>query len=205
MKLASVIIGVLGIILTIKPFIRIGDFPRVQVLITLILSLFLLAPAFEFAGYFDTVFTVLVSVCIFYQVQTILPFTPLYRKQVQPARKEHDYEASVSLLIFNVLMENENYDCALRMIEASDADVVLLAEPDENWARSLAPLHTKYPHAVSCPLDNRYGMILFSRLPLEDTELQFLIQDDIPSIHTQVVLPCGRSIALHGVHPRPPI
>jgi endonuclease/exonuclease/phosphatase (EEP) superfamily protein YafD len=212
MKWASISIGILGIIFTFKPFIRsanwfirIGDFPRVQVLITLILSLFFLVPVFDFAGYFDTIFTVLVSLCIFYQIQTILPFTPVYRRQVQSARAEHEYETNISLLIFNVLMENENYDCALRMIERYDADIVLLAEPDENWARSLAPLEAKYPFRVSCPLDNRYGMILFSRLPLHDTELQFLIQDDIPSIHTKVKLPTGRDIALHGVHPRPPM
>lgn len=102
-------------------------------------------------------------------------------------------------------MENENYEDALQLILRYDSDIVLLAEPNETWAEHLAPLKEKYPHTVLCPLDNRYGMLLYSRLPLHDTELQFLIQDDIPSIHTQVQLPTGRDIALHGVHPRPPM
>jgi endonuclease/exonuclease/phosphatase (EEP) superfamily protein YafD len=212
MKWASIIIGFLGIIFTFKPFIRsanwfirIGDFPRVQILILLALSLALLAFVFDFDNYFDWGFAVLLSLCIFYQLQIIIPFTPFHRKQVQSARREHEYETNISLLIFNVLMENENYECAMRLILRCDADIVLLAEPDENWAKNLAPLEDKYPHTVFCPLDNRYGMMLFSRLPLHDTEVQFLIQDDIPSIHTQVRLPTGRDIALHGVHPRPPM
>jgi endonuclease/exonuclease/phosphatase (EEP) superfamily protein YafD len=144
------------------------------------------------------------SLCIFYQLQIIIPFTALSRREVQTAR-DRISENDISLLIFNVLMENENYADALRMILRYDADIVLLAEPDDAWARNLEPLKEKYPHAVSCPLDNRYGMLLYSRLPLHDTEVQFLIQDDIPSIHTQVRMPDGRDIALHGVHPRPPM
>ncbi len=212
MKWAAIIIGFLGILLTFKPFIRsanwlirIGDFPRLQILILLIAALILLVFGFDFGNYLDWVFAVLLSLCIFYQLQIILPFTPLHRKQVQSARKEYEYESNISLLIFNVLMENENYADALRMIESYDADIVLLAEPDENWANHLEPLKGKYPNTVFCPLDNRYGMMLYSRLPLHDTEVQFLIQDDIPSIHTQVRMPTGRDIALHGVHPRPPM
>jgi endonuclease/exonuclease/phosphatase (EEP) superfamily protein YafD len=212
MKWASIIIGILGILFTFKPFIRsanwfirIGDFPRVQISILLALSLGLLIPVFNFDNYFDWAFTVLICLCIFYQLQIIIPFTPLHRRQVQSARRGHEYETNISLLIFNVLMENENYDCALKMILRYDADIVLLAEPDAKWAENLAPLKEKYEYTVFCPLDNRYGMMLYSRLPLHDTELQFLIQADIPSIHTQVRLPTGRDIALHGVHPRPPM
>ncbi|HEY8562347.1 MAG TPA: endonuclease/exonuclease/phosphatase family protein [Pyrinomonadaceae bacterium] len=212
MKWTAIIIGILGILFTFKPFIRsanwfirIGDFPRVQILILLVVSLAFFAYVFDFGSYFDWTFTVLLSLCIFYQLQIIIPFTPLHRRQVQPAQKGADYESDISLLIFNVLMENDRYADALQMIERYDADIVLLAEPDENWAKNLAPLEKKYPYTVFCPLDNRYGMMLYSRLPLHDTELQFLIQDDIPSIHTQVKLPTGRDIALHGVHPRPPM
>ena len=211
MKWASIIIGVLGIVLTVKPFIRsanwfirLGDFPRLQVVIFLFASLLLLSFGFDYRNVFDVVFALALVVCIFYQLQTIIPFTVLYRKEVQTAR-DGTSENDISLLIFNVLMENENYADALRMIESCDSDIVLLAEPDENWAQNLAPLEEKYKHTVFCPLDNRYGMMLFSRLPLHDTELRFLIQDDIPSIHTQVRLPDGRDIALHGVHPRPPM
>jgi endonuclease/exonuclease/phosphatase (EEP) superfamily protein YafD len=212
MKWTAIIIGLLGVILTVKPFfrsanwfVRIGDFPRLQVLIFLAAALLLFFFAFDYRNAIDIGFALALVICIFYQLRTILPFTPLHRKEVQTARREDEYETNISLLIFNVLMENENHAAALRLIENYDADIVLLAEPDAAWAENLASLTSKYPHTVLCPLPNRYGMLLYSRLPLHDTELQFLIQDDIPSIHTQVRLPTGRSIALHGVHPRPPM
>lgn len=212
MRWTAIIIGVLGIVLTVKPFfrsanwfIRLGDFPRLQVLITLLAALGLFAFGFDYRNYIDVLFAFALVVCIFYQIQAIYPFTVFHRKQVQTAKKQHAENTHISLLIFNILMDNENREDVLKLIETRDADIVLLAEPDENWARSLAPLEKKYPHTVLCPLDNRYGLLLYSRLPLHDTELQFLIQDDIPSIHTQIRLPNGRDIALHGVHPRPPM
>jgi endonuclease/exonuclease/phosphatase (EEP) superfamily protein YafD len=46
--------------------------------------------------------------------------------------------------------------------------------------------------------------VLLSRLPLVDPKIRFLVQDDIPSIHTGVELRSGDRIFLHGLHPRPP-
>ncbi|HMS39351.1 MAG TPA: endonuclease/exonuclease/phosphatase family protein [Pyrinomonadaceae bacterium] len=212
MKWIAITIGVLGIVLTIKPFIknanwliRLGDFPRLQVLILLVFALFLLAFSFPNHNYFDYFFGLFLIVCIFYQVRAIMPFTIFYRKEVQSAREPDLDDTNIALLIFNVLMENREFERVLELIETYKPDVVLLAEPNDWWAEKLAPLKKDYPNWVSYPLENHYGMILFSRFPLHDTELQFLIQDDIPSIHTQIKLQSGDDIALHGVHPRPPV
>ncbi|HEX8421582.1 MAG TPA: endonuclease/exonuclease/phosphatase family protein, partial [Sphingomonas sp.] len=43
-----------------------------------------------------------------------------------------------------------------------------------------------------------------SNLPLEDAKIQFLVEDDIPSMHTLVVLPSGRKVRMHFLHPAPP-
>jgi endonuclease/exonuclease/phosphatase (EEP) superfamily protein YafD len=47
-------------------------------------------------------------------------------------------------------------------------------------------------------------MLLYSRLPLEDVEVDHLVQPDIPSIQARVRLPSGRRVWLNCVHPRPP-
>jgi endonuclease/exonuclease/phosphatase (EEP) superfamily protein YafD len=65
-------------------------------------------------------------------------------------------------------------------------------------------LKTTCPHVVECPLENSYGMILYSRLPLIDPEIRFLVKEEIPSIRTRVRLGDGRTIWLYGVHPEPP-
>jgi endonuclease/exonuclease/phosphatase (EEP) superfamily protein YafD len=65
-------------------------------------------------------------------------------------------------------------------------------------------LKATYPHVVESPIDNTYGMILYSRLPLIDPQLRFLVKDEIPSIKTRVRLKDGRTIWLYAVHPEPP-
>ncbi len=212
MKWLAIIIGILGIALTVKPFIknanwfiRLGDFPRLQVLSLLIVAFGLWGLVFDYRKPQDYLFALGLIVSITYQIQAILPFTILHRKEVQSAREPDLDDTNISLLIFNVLMENREFERVLKLVETYNPDVVLLAEPNDWWAEKLAPLKENYPNLAAHTLENHYGMMLFSRFPLHDTEIQFLIQDDIPSIHTKIELKSGDSIALHGVHPRPPV
>lgn len=212
MKLFAIIVGAIGILLTVKPFIRstnwfvrIGDFPRIQVFVLLASALIALVATFDVRSVFDYIFAVALIACLVHQIRSILPFTPLHRKQVQWARAAGETDSNISLLIFNVLMENERRAEVLRLIQSIDADVVLLAEPNAEWQRDLAALESKYPFRMACPLDNLYGLLLYSRLELAESEIEFLIQEDIPSFHTRIRLRDGRDVALHGVHPRPPM
>jgi len=45
---------------------------------------------------------------------------------------------------------------------------------------------------------------LYSRLKLIDPDIKFLVENDIPSIHTGVELRSEERISLHCLHPRPP-
>jgi endonuclease/exonuclease/phosphatase (EEP) superfamily protein YafD len=47
-------------------------------------------------------------------------------------------------------------------------------------------------------------MLLYSRLPLEEARVEYLVERDIPSILTRVQLRDGRRVWLQCVHPRPP-
>lgn len=212
MKWIAISIGILGLLLTVKPFIRsanwfirLGDFPRLQILFLLIVSLILFFFYFNYTNVFDLLFVVSITASIIYQIIAILPFTILYPKEVENAKGKTNQKTNISLLIFNVLMENENYKQVSDFIKEVKADVVLLAEPNKVWDSNLSEVKKAYKYEVSHLLDNHYGMMLFSNLELHETEIQFLIQDDIPSIHTKIKLPSGDDIAFHGVHPRPPV
>jgi endonuclease/exonuclease/phosphatase (EEP) superfamily protein YafD len=204
-------IGALAIILTVLPllkfpdwWIRIGDFPRLQILFG---SIVLLVLHFAFNRPFeltDISFLTLLAICAAYQFARILPYTPVYPKQVEKSREKNP-ASIVSLLIFNVFIENRNFEKFLQLVEQTKPDLILLAEPDEQWAQAISPLDKIYPFSVKHPLDNAYGMILLSRLELENPQLKFLIEDDIPSIHTGVKLDSSDLIRLYCLHPRPPI
>ncbi len=204
-------IGLMLIILTVLPllkldvwWIRIGDFPRLQIafLCGLVSAVFLVLgyPL----GWFEITFLCLLAVCTLYQFYCILPYTFVYPKQVEDAVSPQS-ESTIKLLISNVLIDNEDPDKLLKLVENVNPDLVLLAEPDERWLKEVAELEKEYKYYVKYALDNAYGMALYSRLKLENPQLKFLVEDDIPSIHTGVRLTSGDLINLYCVHPRPPM
>ena len=86
--------GILAILLTVLPFlrldnwwIRIGEFPRLQIavvcLVVLILTLFFYK---TFANY-DFIFLFLLLFSTFYQFYCIVPYTPVYPIQVEQNRE----------------------------------------------------------------------------------------------------------------------
>ena len=184
-------------------WVRIFEFPRVQ--ITVISAATFLAYA-AIAGWRDPVDRVLLgalAVCIAFQLLRIARYTPLYPKQartaVQPAAPD-----MLSLLVANVLTPNRNAEALLRLVRERKPDLVLTVESDRWWQDQLHALEADYPYTVKHPLDNLYGMHLYSRLPLVNPQVHFLVEDDVPSIHTEVRLRSGRLVRLHCVHPAPP-
>jgi endonuclease/exonuclease/phosphatase (EEP) superfamily protein YafD len=145
----------------------------------------------------------LLAVALVYQVDCILPYTPLAARQVEGAAAT-DGADRLSLLICNVEMDNRNPDPLLDQIAEAAPDVVLLLEVDGWWREHLAPLADAYPHTVERPQENAYGMALYARRPLEEAEVRYLVEDDVPSIHARLSLASGRVVSVHGLHPRPP-
>ncbi len=182
--------------------VRFGDFPRLQIIKVLLLALFanILLPGP--VSIFDRLFTFELLLCLIYQLSWILPLTILFPKESADAAEYSP--AGLRVLIFNILMQNRNSAEVLECVQKINPDVILFSEPDQWWSEQLSGLNKTYPYSVSHPLGNCFGMMLFSRLELVDAELQFLVQPDIPSIHTKLKLKGGAEIAFHGLHPRPP-
>lgn len=210
MELALSIIGWLMIAATVIPLVRsefwavrIFDFPRLQITTSF---------AFIFASYVlvredpslaDDLFLASLALCLAYQLWRMWPYTPLHPTQVRWIDGQ-DAERSVSVLISNVLMTNRESGKLLGLIRELDPDLVLVVETDRWWEGQLGDLERTHPHVLRRPQDNTYGMLFYSRLPLIDPQIRFLVQDDVPSIHSGVQLPSGDRVRLRCVHPRPP-
>lgn len=185
-------------------WIRVFDFPRLQIaasLLTVLLGHVALQGLSASAA--DMAFRALLAVCLALQVWRILPYTRLARVQVLQSTLAQPQE-TLRLMSANVLQPQRRSDGLLRLIRDNDPDVVLALETDDWWLERLAPLAERYPHHVLLPQDNTYGMLLYSRLPLQDVQVSYLVQDDVPSIHCTLVLPTGLHVRLHCLHPRPP-
>lgn len=184
-------------------FVRAWDFPRVFIAALSAIITGLYAWLFRGSAWEIVMLAGLVGVFI-RQITMIYPYTrvaPKTVKQTDLTAGDHRFK----LLMSNVLMNNCEYEKWLQVAREADADIVVAVEVDQKWLDAIASLEEDYPHVVRYPLDNYYGIVLHSRLEFEgEPELKFLVQDDVPSIHTIVILRDGQRIHLHALHPRPP-
>ena len=141
--------------------------------------------------------------CLAYQAWWIAPYTPLAPTQVEWAPRS-DPDRTLAILTANVYTPNRDAGRLLELVEVWDPDLVITLESDAWWESQLSPLETERPHTVKCPLDNLYGMHLYSRYPLSEARIEFLVERDVPSIHALVHLPSGDRVRAHFLHPAPP-
>lgn len=183
-------------------WIRIWDFPRVQILVVMVLMA--IALWFLDRRWRPWIPLILAALSV-WQVYRIYPYTPLASTQVAEALPGEAVDGSCfTVLTLNVLQTNREYQRTADLIRDIDPDVVLLMETDEAWADAIAPVMANYSNRIDRPLDNTYGIMFASRLPMRDASIQDLAQKDTPSVFA--TLTAGkREFKVIGLHPRPPV
>jgi len=175
-------------------WVRMWDFPRLQV------AVLLLAVAiglwFMKLGRWRWPLLGASIAALVWQGSHFIAYFPPWPKQVAssdacPAGRQ------ISLLNANVLLTNEQYAALLDLVERRRPDVLLMLEPGTEWAKAAAALHARYPYRLSEPLPNTYGLILLSRLPMRG-RIEHLLQPGVPSAHVQLRLPGGEDGAPGG-------
>lgn len=211
MKITLLICSSLLLLITLLPFVkkeywvfRICEYPRIQKLVGTTICIILLLFYVPQQDLIILIFLGLMLVNAGYLLYLILPFTKMSKHQVLDIDREIP-EQVISLMVANVLQDNTNYQGCLSEIKRVNPNVVLLLEINAEWAKEMISLRKHFPYEVEVPLENKYGMLLYSKLELKNTEIHFLVEDDIPSIHTKVLLPNGQAVQLFAVHPTPPV
>lgn len=183
--------------------VRVFDFPRLQITLVFLATFISYVLLREDPSRADDVFLVVLAACLAYQLWRMWPYTPLHRAQVKYAGQTDD-RRGFSALISNVLHDNRDSERLLAQIRKCDPDVILLLETDHWWEEQLRVLESTHPHCLKQPQGNTYGMLFYSRNVLVDARVEFLVQDDVPSIHAGMKLPSGDQVELRCLHPRPP-
>ena len=142
----------------------------------------------------------LLMVCIVYHLKILCPFTPWYPKEIGDSKSEGD---SLQILTVNVRQKNDQYDELIKLQKEVRPDVILLTEVDNLWVKHIDAFEQIYPYSILVPQDNTFGMALYSQYPFENPRINFLLQKDVPSIHTNINFK-GKVIQFLGLHPRPP-
>jgi endonuclease/exonuclease/phosphatase (EEP) superfamily protein YafD len=186
-------------------WIRGADFPRLQILVLGLIAFVLLLVWDQPWDLWRQIILIALIAALAYQLKMVLPYTFIWKKQVKKVRKNQlNPEKQISLIVCNVLTTNDKYHLLIEQIQKHQPDLILTLESDQTWQNALAVIEKDYPYRVPVPLDNLYGMHLYSRLELKDTEVKFILSDEIPSIHTTVILPSGQPVQLYCLHPKPP-
>ncbi len=180
-------------------FFRTPDFIRLQTLaIQLVLLILLIYMGWRFS-LFNWILAIALAGTMTYQLAKVLPYSSLWKHQSGPPMGN-----PISILGANVLQDNTNYQAFMDVVHQYNPDVVLVMETNQAWEDALTPLEQDYPHTVKIPLDNYYGMHLYSKRPLKNVEKAFQVEDDVPSIFCVVEGPYQVPIQLIGLHPAPP-
>src|SRR5690606_16220763 len=207
----QLVLSWLMIIAVILPFVRndywifkILEYPRYQKFIIcaiLFLSFFITR---NYTGKFTLLTLILLGFCMAYLVYKIWPYTPFAKKEMKKV-KNGDPSNQVKLYTANVFQDNRSYDRLLAQVKKINPDVILLLETDKGWEKAMQEISNEYPHVLKEPLENTYGLLFYSRFPIVDGGIKYMVEDDVPSIEVTLQMPSGANIKLWGLHPKPPV
>ena len=104
----------------------------------------------------------------------------------------------------NVLSTNRDFDKALNVIEAEDPDVLVVQELSSPWIEQFKALDKKYPYQKLSSQNGNFGLGIYSKFPMKNTEVKILCDVRIPTIITDLEVG-NKVVTLIGTHPTPPL
>jgi endonuclease/exonuclease/phosphatase (EEP) superfamily protein YafD len=110
----------------------------------------------------------------------------------------------VRLLLANVDHENTQYMQFIELVQEVKPDMVITQEVTHTWVDHLTALRHQFPYERTAPQPHGWGIALYSRVPVEHSEVIGLGRDRRPAIQARLDLG-GRPLCLLAVHPRAPL
>ncbi|MBT8295172.1 MAG: endonuclease/exonuclease/phosphatase family protein [Gramella sp.] len=205
--------GILAVVITIIPliaadywWIRMFDYPHIQLTLLTLTAIAAYFFRFEIKSWRDYAFMGILVTCFIFQFAKVYPYTPFAAYDVGKPTESVNKETGFMLLTANVLQKNKETELMIEEIKKLNPDVAVFTETDATWNKALSSgLGSDYTYKVEVPLDNTYGMILYSKLKLIEPSVKYIVDDSIPSIHSEIELRSGDRIQLHAIHPTPPM
>ena len=205
------VVGVIAAILSLVPligadywWIRVFDYLHMYFLGFTLLAIILYLFTFKRKLGTDYLFIGILIGCFVFQIFRAKNYLPFY-----PSEVEKQLNANAEQLTFytaNVLQKNTDGKKLFDEINKLQPDVIVFTETDRTWqAEIMNEVGEGYPYKVEQAQDNTYGMILYSKLELIDPQVNFMVDQGIPSIDTRIKTRKGDVIQLYAIHPTPPM
>ncbi|MDB5192994.1 MAG: hypothetical protein JWQ96_2557 [Segetibacter sp.] len=208
---ALLILSWILIIAVCLPFVRndywifrILEYPRYQKLVACCIVMVALVTVINHTNNFHLVTACLLGLAVIYLTVKVWPYTLVSAKEMRRVEST-DKSNQVKLFSANVLQDNNEFSKMLKQIEETDPGVILLLETNKKWEKEMDQLVNKYPYYLKKPLENTYGLLFYSRYKIIEGSVNFLVENDVPSVEAVIALPSGQKVKIWGLHPKPPV
>lgn len=125
----------------------------------------------------------------------------IYLPAVQPLAGDQ----KIRVMSYNVLATNWEFQPSIDEVRLHDPDVVAVLEYANMWHQSFDALNDDYPYQHRAPRWHGYGVAIFSKFPLVDSESVQLTEDEIDNPAAVMTMQIGdkklRLVAVHVMSP----
>lgn len=182
--------------------IRVFDYPRFQKLV-LIFASFIIWLFIDDKSIFDEIILTLLGLCTIYLAWVIIPYTPIGKKMINKVEINKN-EKPLNLLVSNVYQDNTDYHKLVKLVKKVNPDILFLLETNKAWMENIKEATDNFEYKIEVPLENTYGLLFYSKLPIHFKEVNYLISEEIPSIVVDIEYN-NEIVRLYGLHPTPPV
>ncbi len=186
-------------------WVRICDFPRVQLLglLMLVLLITCILRCYSKWQTLDTALLVLIGITGLWQISFILPYTMIWFQEVPGITDIPEENPSFRIVVANLEIGNEEKPAVVDRLNQLNPDILLTIETDQAWMDELKKLDPKLKLHSHVVRNEGLGMALWTRLDVIDEEVKHLVSERRASFFTTIGLPSG-NINFVGLHPTPP-
>ncbi|MGC9527188.1 MAG: endonuclease/exonuclease/phosphatase family protein [Limnospira sp.] len=111
---------------------------------------------------------------------------------------------TLRVAVSNVNAKNRNFDAVISWVREENPDILAIVEANQAWQDGLQPIRDRFPYTVLEPREGYSGISLYSRLPIEESSLEFFGDSKRPSIVAKITQG-DRPFSVIATHPVPPL
>lgn len=110
----------------------------------------------------------------------------------------------VRLFIANLNARNQSYERVVEIAQAAAPDIIILMEVGQRWKERFDALSDQFPYSSAAANPDILGLLVYSRIPLTNTEIRAFVTENKRSVVTQITIQ-EQPITLIATHPFPPV
>ena len=115
-----------------------------------------------------------------------------------------DNQSELKVMLSNVNNQNQNYQEVVELVLQESPDLFFAQEVNRNWMSKLSVLEGDYPYQLADARQDSFGIAVFSKYPLQNTQQPKWGILKLPSLQFDISV-AGKNITIITTHPPPPI